>query len=341
MIEERLRASFARHEPQAPEVATLRRGIDALAARRRRRRVGLLSGGVAATVSALLVAVTVVLRQFAPVGDHVLPATILPGTVPDRALNLLLLGLEPPELGLGADSITVVHVSADRQTVYLVDLSRSLLVDIPGHGEQAINEAHRLGGAGLTATVVENLTGLELDGTVTVTLDALREVTDILGPVPICVPKEIISIHTARTFPVGCYELDGAGVADLTRQRTGLPVGTYDRSDNVRAVMVGLADRASSLNLLSDVGQLAALLNVQGMTVELPDIDVVTLAGQLSGVGRSDIVGITSPTFYPAVDSPRYEALDPVVAPQLFAALREDALPDFMAAHPDWVATTS
>lgn len=331
MIEDKLRESFARHEALAPDVAALRRGISVLAARRRRRRVALFTGGAATAVAALLVAVTALVRQLAPIVDT-LPATIGVDPVPDRAVNLLLLGLEPVEFGpaLGADSIVVVHVSADRRHVYLIDLVRSLRVAIPGHGELTLNNAHRIGGAPLTATVVENLTGLTLDGTVTVTLDALRDVTDALGPVPVCVPVQMTSIHTGRTFPTGCYDLDGTAVADLTRQRGALPVGVYHRSANVLSVMIGLAHRALSLNVLTDADQIAALLRTEGITIDLPEIDALALAAQVRDV---EVVGIVSPTVHSG--DATYEVLDPVVATELFAALRDGTMAEFVSAHPD------
>jgi len=348
MIEELLRESFARHEAQAPATETLRRGIDALATRRRHRRTAVLTGGVAATVAVLLVAVTVIVRQLAPVVGN-LPTVPLPGHVPDRALNILLLGLDtrpefPPPYR--SDIVSVVHVSEDRNHVYLVDIPRDLLVDIPGHGEDKLSSAHAFGGPQLSATVVENLTGLELDGTVTVDLGALRELADILGPVPVCLPFSMSVSTDGRTFEPGCYTLDSDDVVDIARERYNVPMGAISRAANVQRILVGFAEQAASLDLLGDADQLAALLAIDGITIDLPDIDPVALAAQLRGVAAADIVGIADP-FHGAADrivllpsGASVMLLDQQVAPQLFSALHDETLADFVAAHPDWVSTS-
>ena len=93
MIEELLRESFARHEPQAPAVTDLRTGIERLVTRRRRARRALLFGSVAAAVAAVLVAAPLVLRTAQPALRDAIPDT-LAGSLPPGPLDILLLGLE-------------------------------------------------------------------------------------------------------------------------------------------------------------------------------------------------------------------------------------------------------
>ena len=54
MIEEELRATFARHEELAPAVGPLRAAIDRIAARRRRRRLAVRTPGAALAVLAVV-----------------------------------------------------------------------------------------------------------------------------------------------------------------------------------------------------------------------------------------------------------------------------------------------
>ena len=79
-----------------------------------------------------------------------------------------------------------------------------------------------------------------MNGTVTVNLSALAQIVDTLGGLPLCQPVAVTSIHTGRTFPVGCYQLDGAGVTDLVRQRHDYPTGGYFRDRVVQGVLISL-----------------------------------------------------------------------------------------------------
>lgn len=352
MIEDELRAAFARHEADAPDPYTLRGRIDALARRRRRARTGRRMG--AAAVAAVL-AVTL-----APVVSRQLndPTTIIgtllgtptPQAAP-TALNLLLLGLDgpfanntavPPQTGLRSDSITLVHIPADRQRVYLISLLRDLSVDIPGHGQHNINAAYYFGGAALSAQVVSQIAGVPIDGTVTVTLDATARITDQLGPIQVCLDVPTDSIHSDRVFPKGCQQLDGAAVSDLLRQRGSYPAGSFERDRTAQRVLLGVVTRLSELNLLTDAGKVSGLVSSggEGVTVDLRPGSpaLVQLALQLRAIEPGDVVGFGQPTFNPGPPPSRLEALRPE-ATELFSALRAGTLDRFAAAHPDWTLT--
>jgi LCP family protein required for cell wall assembly len=340
MIEEQLRDSFARHEAEAPSFDVLRRGIARLTNRRRRRRVALRTGGVAAVVAMVLLAIPLVARNVPSKGVPQLGTALLQA---QRPLNILVLGIEPypPSQGPNpnSDSITIVHISADHTKVYLIDIERDVLADIPGRGQAKINSAYALGGAPLARQVVQSVAGVTLDGVVTVTIDALREMTDAVGGIDQCVPFAVKSIHTGRTFPPGCYPLDGAGVADLVRQRKDLPVGAYSRDMIIQDVMMSLAKRVHSLNLLTDATRVSALLKVRGLSVDLGSINAMDLMFALRNLDGHDLIGIVSPRFQslPPVNGMPYERLDPVVSPEMFADLRNDTLEEFAKAHPDWI----
>lgn len=340
MIEEHLRESFARHEAQAPETDTLRQGIRRLAARRRRRRLAVGAGSVAVLVVAVLVAVPLALRQTVAAGlGGALPGSTNSSGVPDRALNILLVGLDPPDFGVATDNITVVHITADRKRVYLADIERDVAVDLPGVGQTKINSVYQRGGLPLLSSAVQKMTGLTLDGSVALSLGALSEITDDLGGLKVCLPANITSWGTKRTFSAGCSTMDGSTVADLAQQRHDVPMGAYGRSANIHRILISLVTRVSSLNLFTDAGRLNALAHTDGLTIDVPGINLIELATQVRGLTGESVVGIVSPRYQhaPGDGNQNYEALDPVVAPQLFAAFRDGTLDQFAAAHPDWL----
>ena len=135
MIEDDLRAAFARHEPLTPSTGPLRVAIDRLAAARRRRRQRFQAAGVVLAVLAALGVGVPQLRPDSAGGGSVLFGQ--PADVPSEALNVLLVGVdgfgEEPSYRL-ADSVLLVHIPADRSRPYLISLPRDLGVSIPGRG---------------------------------------------------------------------------------------------------------------------------------------------------------------------------------------------------------------
>jgi LCP family protein required for cell wall assembly len=334
MIEDELRASFARHEAQAPAVGPLRRAIDRLAARRRRRRRLFRTAGAAAVALVALIAV--------PLGLRPGPATLMmeplfpSDAAPAGPVNVLVVGLDPFPEPAGrprSDTIILVHLPADRHRAYLISFERDLQVDIPGYGPDKINMAYVDGGAALLESVVSKIAGVPVDGTITVDLPALATITDALGGVRICQPVTVTSIHTGRRFDTGCYSLDGKSVTDLVRQRYDYPNGGYGRDATAQRILVGLAKQAVHANLLTDISRLAALLRVDGLDVHLP-YSMAVLVALVRNLDPSTVIGLGQPSFDPVGTN---ERLDPEVAPELFAALRTETLDDFATRHPDWI----
>ncbi|MEV4417707.1 LCP family protein [Catellatospora sp. NPDC049609] len=337
MIEDELRDAFARHEAQAPALEPLRRAIDVLAGRRRRRRA-VTRAGAAAVVAALAVALPVQVWR-GKGADVLVPLieSVAPVAVPEGPLNLLLLGLD--QRGTLADSradtIMLVHLPADGGRAYLFSINRDVVVDIPGEGRERISATYYYSGAEGTRKAVEKLTGLRVDAVATVKFTALRSVTDALGKVPVCLPDPVTSDHTGTVFPRGCRDYSGRDVDDLIRQRKHLPHGGYDRDRIGQRVVLGLARKAGQLDILRDAGAVRRLAATPGVTVDVGGLDLLGLALRLDGTTPDMITGIGQPTWNSTPTGG--ERLDPKVAPELFAALREGTMEAFVSAHPDWV----
>lgn len=351
MIEDDLRAAFARHEPLAPPAGPVRATIARLVAVRRRRRRRLRAGTAALALLALL---GVGIPQFTP--DRVAEdATLLtePGRrAPAGALNVLLLGIDsrggqiPPR----ADSVLLVHIPADRSRPYLVSLPRDLEVAIPGHGRDKLNTAAAYGarvdggldlarGYELTRRTVADLTGVRVDAGAVLTFSVLRELTDLLGGVEVCLPQRVRSSHTDRVFPAGCQRLDGRASLDLLRQRRDLPDGGLDRDRNAQRFAAGLIRRTGEQGVLHDPVRLSRLVAEIG-----PELTVATTGGSpldllqvVPELASVEPVGLN----LPAVESTKGDrwALrpDPKAAPAFLAALREDRLAQWAAQQPERV----
>ncbi|MFF0231518.1 LCP family protein [Micromonospora sp. NPDC005254] len=350
MIEDDLRAAFARHEPLTPPTGPLRAAIDRLAIGRRRRRRRWQAGGIAL---ALLGVLGLGVPLLTPERAGPPPTAELLGesgrTTPTGALNILLLGIDGDgRTAAHADAVLLVHIPADRSRPYLVSLPRDLGVPIPGQGTDKLNAAFPFGagftrpeltkGYELTRRTVAELTGVRVDAGVVLTYRAVRSLTDALGGVPACLPERVRSVHTKRVFPAGCQRLDGAASVDLLRQRYGLPEGSQDRDRNARLFAAGLVRQTTDQGVLTDPVRLAKLLTTVGPDLVVsPDraamLDLLRLASTLRSV---EPVGIGLPVVWPT-GKDRYLRTDPRLAPEFLTALREDRLGDWAARHPKLV----
>ncbi|NUT33018.1 MAG: hypothetical protein HOV79_08085 [Hamadaea sp.] len=329
MNEDDLRAAFARHEAEAPDVRELADNINIEVRRRRARRTRALTGAVA-VVAALAIAVPVWLAQrggVTPPNPVDVAASLTEG--PQKDLNLLLLGSDHrsawPENVARADTIVIVHIPADRKKIYTISIDRNTVVDIPAYvpagyagGREKINSAYYFGsqkgggprgGLALTEQVITKLSGVTFDGGAVVEMSAVKTITDALGGVPVCLPVAVklyldpvngTAPPGARVLPAGCQSLNGSDALALIRQRYGLPHGSYSRDRNVQRYLVGAVQKISELNLFTDADKIAALVATKGVTPDLGTLSAPQLALQLRDFTAGDLVPLSQSTTFNA-----------------------------------------
>ncbi|MCP3787422.1 LCP family protein [Micromonospora sp. A3M-1-15] len=345
MIEDDLRAAFARREALTPPTGPVRAAIDRAVVRRRRRRLRLRVAGTAlAVVAAALAGFTAI----APRPPETANLLATPSPTPTGALNVLLLGLDQAGGGRRADSVLLVHVPADRSRLYLVSLPRDLLVPIPGRGTDKLNASFTFGAgpagkdlaAGYRATrqVVAELTGVRIDAGAVLTYQATRELTDAVGGVPVCLPAAVRSVHTQRRFPAGCQTLGGTAAVDLLRQRYGLRDGGLDRDRNAGRYAAGLLTRIREDGVLTNPVLLNRLVSQagSGLVTDTGETSLLTLLSLAGKAATVDPVVVGLPVRYTEKE-PFGFRLDPALAPGFLEALRTDRLGEWTAAHPKQV----
>ncbi|RKN46469.1 LCP family protein [Micromonospora endolithica] len=343
MTEDDLRAAFARHEPLTPPAGPVRAAIDRLAARRRRRRQRLRIGAAAFA----LVGVLGVVPQFLPGTPTRETPTVMgdrgAGT-PTGALNVLLVGLDSAAGSRApmADSLLIVHVPADRSRPYLISLPRDLAVPIPGHGTDKLNTAFARGagpglaaGYDLTRRTVTDLTGVRVDAGAVLTYPVLRELTDAMDGVRVCLPEQVRSSHTRRVFPAGCQWLDGAASVDLLRQRRDLPEDGRERDRDAQRYAAGLVRRAGEQGVLTNPVRLSRLLDLVGPNLTVSWTDgrgLPDLLRVVPDLRTTEPVGLGLPVG--AADGQGRVLMDTRAAPGFLAAWRADRLAEWVAAEP-------
>lgn len=285
-----------------------------------------------------------------------------------RALNILLLGSDKGEAQDGqpknttiaedaasgdwptgkyrSDTMMVVHIPADRKNVYLVSIPRDSFVPIydddgkTTHSEK-INAAFSVGGPLAAINTVENLTGLSMDHLAIIDWEGFKDLSTAVGGVPVTIPQSFYDPKQKVQWDAGTQTLKGKKALAYVRTRYGLIGGDFDRikrqQNFMRALMGKMLNSGVTANpkKLSDtVGALTKNLTVdEGWS----GTAMAKLALSLRGVTTKDVTFMTAPVQGTDTD-PTYGSivvLQEDKMTELFAALGDDTMSDYLTKYPD------
>lgn len=219
-------------------------------------------------------------------------------------VNMLLLGSDSNTGGLGdpadvlgrrSDTMILVNIPADRESVNLMSIMRDNWVEIPGHGTTKINAAMSHGGTPLAVQAVESLLDIRIDHVAVIDFDGLEGLTDSMGGVP---------IYNFTPFSCGGdvvsegeVTLNGEEALCFVRNRDFVD-GDYTRVANQQYFLLSLADQMLSpetlVNPLTIRDSIAAISPYITMDDGLSMSTVVSI--RLSLRNLSAIHTFTSPT---------------------------------------------
>jgi LCP family protein required for cell wall assembly len=238
------------------------------------------------------------------------------------ALNILVLGSDSrvgagndldgqTDIGQRADTTILVHVSADRQTVYGVSLPRDALVDrpectgrdgetVPAADDVMFNDAFSVGGPTCTVAMVQDLTGIYVDHYVVVDFAGFKDMVDAVDGVTVCIPEDIDDSAHGITFDAGTQTLDGQKALDYVRERSSTPNADIGRMKRQQAFIASMANKVVSAGTLSQPTRVYAFLKAATASIvtdpELDSLrDLGDLALQFRKTGLGDITFVTVP----------------------------------------------
>jgi LCP family protein required for cell wall assembly len=276
---------------------------------------------------------------------------------------------------LHADTIIVLHIPASHDQAYLVSIPRDTEMAVPAfaksryaggtakateaffHGAQ--NGGGWTGGAQLMAQTLKNATGISFDGAAIIDFNGFKSVIDALKGVRMCVDQRVRSHHmawvdgkpewlaearrTGRMKPiwheVGCKNMEGWEALDYARQRYGLKNGDYDRQRHQQQLIKAIAKKAGSSGVLTNPLKVNALIKAAGkaFVLDTGGVPVADFMFTLKGVATNDMVLLRTNNGTFAGNGNGREAISPL-SKEMFAAVRQDKLADFIFANPAVVA---
>lgn len=272
------------------------------------------------------------------------------------AVNILLLGTDrrsdaqttgrdaaAPAWVPGAqrsDAIMILHVDADRRGASVISIPRDSWVPVPGHGPAKINAAFSWGGPSLAVQTIEDVTSLRIDHLAVVDWDGFRALTDALGGVTIDVPQEVHDSYRHITWTSGRHTMSGDEALDYVGQRAGLPGGDLDRIHRQQHFLRTLLDETLTQELVREPRHAYRILDLltRNLSVDA-DWSVGSMRSLLISLRHLRSAGIsylTVPLRGTGTEGAQSVVrLDWAGGDELWAAVREDRVADWLATHPD------
>jgi len=254
----------------------------------------------------VLLGLAALTAYFAPAAPALARYGALP-VAPDRTRTFLVAGVSPnypshhtraPEDFTGlADTIMLVQLRAGERKVKILNIPRDTWTRVPSHGMGKINGANRFAGPEGLVQAVRELTGIQPEGYVLLSLDALKDVTDALGGVDVTVENAMKYDDTAAKLHIdlrpGRQRLDGTQAEAYVRFRHDR-LGDIGRVQRQQAFIGALMGRLSSPAGLARAPYVIAALdrntrtslsrddvaNVLGALVRRPHIQATLLPGR-------------------------------------------------------------
>lgn len=319
---------------------------------RTRRRVLIGAGLVIALVATVAVATGLHLNGNIGRVDIAAGSNDRPEDIDDD-LNILVVGSDTRE-GIGTDEYgtntadgansdtnLLVHISADRESAYVISIPRDSMTMAPAdcddpsstvvNGEmRQWNANFNEGGPACVVKTLEGLTGIFVDHVAVIDFSGFQSMVDGLGGVNVCLPEPVHDEDAQIDLPAGEQRLDGHEALGYVRMRKTLGTGSdLERIERQQAFMSSMAQEATRTSLLLRPDRLYAFLDAatSSMTADedLGLTKMLSIAKSVKNLGMDELVFVTVPTEPYVADTNRVQ-WDQPAADALWAAVRDDTV---------------
>src|SRR5215469_5780703 len=309
----------------------------------RRQRLLLIAVGAVSVVTLLVSGGAWMAAGYVSSGLARLDAGIS-GTPASGPVNLLVAGVDTRSgltrrqqlrlhvgsvAGANSDTMMVIHIPADRQSMQVVSLPRDSWVDIPGYGMNKINAAYGLGGPQLMVSTVEQATGLTINDYVEVSFEGFVRVINELGGVNVCLPFAVNDSDSGLNLPAGRHHVDGVTALKFARDRHSFATSDLARIVDQQQLLASLLSQATASGVLANPVRLQQVVSSATAAVTVDrGFNVTGLANELRDIKPDSVSFTTVPIATPDYQTPTGESAvlwNQAAAAALFHRLSTDA----------------
>ena len=159
------------------------------------------------------------------------------------------------------DTLMLVHLSADHDRASVVSLPRDSYTKLPAHTDASTRKRHRAqpaklnsayahGGAHLTVSTVEAMTGIHIDHYLEVDFTSFMRTVDVIGGVPVCTRETLRDSHSGLNLPAGTTTLDGGRALQYVSARHLGDGSDLSRMKRQQHFIASVIEKATSSDVL-------------------------------------------------------------------------------------------
>src|SRR5215210_3105826 len=202
-------------------------------------------------------------------------------------LDVLVLGVDRrPDAGedssTRSDTMMLVRVVPASGEVKLLSVPRDLYVEVESGKKDRINSAYAYGGIDQARSVMEDLTGVEIDNYVIVDFEGFEKVIDAIGGVRVDVGSGVFPKQW--NMGEGMEHLNGYKALKYARYR-GTPRADLDRIDHQQKLLAALRRQALRWNTVTKLPGAIKVAN-ENVDTDLGVMQVIPLARALVFNGK-------------------------------------------------------
>ncbi|WP_022872269.1 LCP family protein [Nesterenkonia alba] len=192
-----------------------------------------------------------------------------PAPLDDGSMNILLLGSDAeggsgededlPRVpgGSRSDTMMLIHLPADRESIQVISIPRDLWVELPyDYGWHKVNAGLALGGGEgpwLTWATVEQMFDVRIDHIAAVDMLGFTGLVDAMDGVTVnSTYSEPFTTGEGYTFQPGQQHMNSDEALSFVRHRSSFPDGDLQRIRNQQSFIRGVISEAASPSTLSN-----------------------------------------------------------------------------------------
>lgn len=180
-------------------------------------------------------------------------------------ISLLLLGIDSEEGTSGrSDTMIVMTINPELESIKMVSIPRDSRVEIEGRGQDKINHAYAFGGAELAMDTVENFINVPIDYYATVNMESFIDTVDMVDGVT--VNNGLSFEYGGFTFPEGEIELSGEEALAFVRMRYEDPQGDAGRNERQRQVIDAVINEGAQISNITKIDDFLDILGENAKT---------------------------------------------------------------------------
>ncbi|SFT71663.1 LCP family protein [Arthrobacter sp. ov118] len=251
-------------------------------------------------------------------------------------------GTSDDSTGYGhSDVMMLMDISADNKRVNVVSFPRDLLVDLPQCTDPKtnkvypaqtgvmINSAMSEAGIGCAVDTVNKLTGLEIDHFMMADFNAVKELSNAVGGVDVCISDAVYDPDSKLRLPKGTSSVQGEQALAFVRTRHAFgDGGDLGRIKAQQGFLSSLTRKIKDDGTLTNPARMLSIADAITKNLTIDDglasvPTLLTVANRLKNIDVGKVAFVATPTV-PADAHPNRLQLAEPKSSQLFAAMRND-----------------